>query len=584
MGIRKPKTDIARLYDAVRGSRYALQRWRKERMEATRLYVGNHWSDDGYAEQQPLNLIAQYVRIVGRGLVSKCPKFSMQVVNKEFKPTVAAMQSWTNRQLMKMGFQETMHRAVFDALFSIGIVKVGLAMPVDAELSNKRIIAGEAFADVVDLDDFVYDIHATRMRDAAFVGHRIRVPLEFVKDSTLYGKERKELSADGDELFNPDGDERIDSIGKGAVGKGIMEFRDMVTLWEIYLPSTKRLVTLAGDGDSAGAVLRDVEWVGPPGGPYHFLGFDPVPGNAMPKAPIQDLVDLHTAYNELYRKLIRQAKRQKQVWPFSSGDSDGLQAFKIAPDGEAFQCQNPADFKSIDTGGANQQNFGFATHLKDLFAWGAGGIDIMGGLRPMSRTASQDKMLNENSSRQLTDMQSIVEMYAEGVGRSLAWYWWNDPERVMETTYTIPDSKGLTVERVIGPEDRLRVPFDYLDIGIVPYTLKGSSPQEMANKLKGVVTQLVMPMLPLVEKQGIAIDISALLAKIAEYEDIPDLAEVMQIQDPPIERGGSAATRGPGMANNTTRNYVRESVSGEADPTAEALDIAGIDQGGDPNG
>src|SRR5207253_775171 len=141
------------------------------------------------------------------------------------------------------------------------------------------------------------------------IGHRYRAPLEVIRNSKIYSKGRKDLSPSTDTAYNLEGDERISMIGRTYLGMDSEEFEDFVDLWEVYLPRHRMVLTLIDDqltgasktgmtNGSPADALRAQHWLGPETGPYHLLSYGMVPGNAMPKAPIMDLIDLHIFANQ----------------------------------------------------------------------------------------------------------------------------------------------------------------------------------------------------------------------------------------------------------------------------------------------
>src|SRR5207244_2506512 len=134
------------------------------------------------------------------------------------------------------------------------------------------------------------------------------------------------------------------------------------------------------------------KWIGPDCGPYHFLSLGGwVPGSAMPMGPIMHLIDLAKAVNRNYRTLIEDSDRWKSVLPVPGGAVDDAGKLKQAKNGEMFQSDR-ADLREVQFGGINEGMFRFAKHLKELFSWLAGNLDIVGGLAPQARTAHQDAM------------------------------------------------------------------------------------------------------------------------------------------------------------------------------------------------
>ena len=556
----------------MRHARLALRRYREERREAVRQLVGAHWSEESNPKKVIVNLLAMYVNIVGRSLISNNPRVSFSTFDRSLKPTVATMESWANHEIERQHIGNSLKRIVLDALFSVGIAKVCLGTPADAAMYGWQQKAGQAILSRVDLDDFVFDVHARDFNEVGWIGHRYRAPLEVIREDSRFSKERKNLSATSDAFYNREGDERIYKMGRGTLAGDSEEFEDFVDLWEVYVPRHRLVYTvadydLAGPGGSGANAFSEPllvqRWLGPETGPYSVLAYGTVPGNAMPKAPIQDLVDLHELVNNLYRKLARQAERQKEVvFAKGSASEDGNRLIETS-DGEACKVDNPENLKQVSWGGPNQQNFAMFMNGKDLFSWLAGNLDIMGGLSPQSKTATQDAMLNTNSTRTIADMQDRTVTFTSHVLRNLCWYWWHDPFKVMSSTYSVPSVPEIQVLREIRPQDRERGSFTDLDIRVDPYSLQHQTPQQRMQGLTQVMTQIVMPMMPLLQQQGISVDMHAYLDKMAKYMDMPDLSEILTIREPPAEV--STQGQSPQMPQSTTREYVRHNMPGRTE-------------------
>lgn len=591
-----PEVNLSRLTTAMRRSRLALRQYRQERLIAVKQYVGTHWSEESVRETVPLNLIYLYCQIVLRNLISHNPAVMLSTFDRSMKPTVAAMEDWANREIKRTNLAETLKRVALDALFTVGVLKVAIATPADANASGWNLPAGQPFAEPVDFDDFVFDVHAQRWEEVSYIGHRLRVPLASVQDNPMYGpaKVRDRLSGDQDRLYNQEGDERINSFGRTALSGSMEEFIEFIDLWEVYLPHTRQVVTLtddqmhggfgSGEDDNSGKPLHVVEWLGPDCGPYHVLAFNVVPGNIMPIAPVMQLIDLHEAVNNMLRKLIRQGQRQKQITLVVGGQSEDGERVMRANDGEMLSVTNPESTKTVAFGGPDPQLFALMQSLQQMFSWAAGNLDSMGGLSPQAKTASQDQMLAQNSQRGIADMQDAVVTFTAGALEHLLWYWWHHPTNVLKVEYTVPGLPGVSTLRQVPPEKRNR-PFSDLMIQVDPYSLKHSSPESQMAAINQVVTQIVIPMQPLLQAQGIQFDINAFLAQIAKFLNIPDLNNILSIGEPPQTEGQPAPAASSGTPAQTTRTYVRENMPGRT-PQGDAKDniarALGQDKGGDP--
>jgi len=553
---------------AMQRSRLVLRRYRENRREAVRQMVGFHWSEEGSKQTVPVNLIAQYVGIVGPKLIAKAPRVSLSTFDRAHKATVSACQSWANKEIEDLRLANTYQRVVLDALFSIGVLKVALGTPADAARMSWTLGAGSVFAERVDLDDFVFDIHARDFQEVSFIGHRFRVPLEAIRDSKIYSKARKELEPSYDPPYNLEGDERISLLGRTYLGVDTEEFEDAVDLWEVYLPRHRLVLTLADDsltgpsGTGAGGPkdpLREQRWLGPDSGPYHVLAYGLVPGNVMPKSPVMDLIDQHLFANNLYRKLMRQAERQKDnLWISGGADADGNRIVN-ADDGEAYKVDNPEKIRPTSLGGPNQSLLAMFQQNYDLFNRTAGNLELMGGTAPQSRTLGQDKMLNANASGLIQEMQETTTNFVSASLKAMCWYWWHDPYKVMRTTHSLPGMPEFSIPRRVHPAERQKVNFADLDIRVDPYSTRAKSPEERLQQMNMVVTQIVIPMMQLLVQQGINFDMNAYLQKVGQYLDMPDLADILTIMEPPEQDSPSAGGHGRTMPQSTSRSYERHS-------------------------
>ena len=587
--------DLDRLCQSIRRSRKSLEFFRDQRREMVRQYVGQHWSEEGSPLPVPANLISLYVSVMARNLVAKTPRVLLSTFDRSVQSTVKLMELWLNQEAKRMRLGNALQRVVLDALFSIGVAKVALASPDEAAASGWGLRAGQPFVRAVDLDDFAFDPHARDFAEAGWVAHRRRVPLDAVKDSKIYSKTRKDLVPSDDPPHNREGDERIGMLGRGYQGLQD-EWEDMVELWEVYLPRERLVVTLAedhvagamtlGKGGKAEA-LRVQRWIGPEAGPYHVLGFGTVPGSAMPKGPVQDLIDLHLCVNALYRKLMDQAERQKEVLPVpGSASADGETLVKTH-DGEAFRCERADMLKPVSFGGPHQLNVLMAEKLGMMFKSLGGNLDLLGGLAPQSNTAKQDTLLNENASAGVADMQDRTVDVASSVASALCWYYWHDPVSVQRVSVPLPPDRSFPDE--ITPERRQKGRFEDLDLRVDPYSLRHATPQSKLATLDRMVQGVILPLAPLLQQQGIQFDIDAYLQKYAAYTDTPDVHDLVNVREPPppMETAGTRPDEPTVSPPPGERRYVRESVNMRTD-RGDALNMmnamAGVDPGGSPNG
>lgn len=563
--------NLKRLCQAMRRSRRVLEYFREERRRATIQYVGRHWSSGGSNRIVPVNLIARYITTVSRNLISKNPRVMLSTMRQDMRPAVDAMQSWVNQKFVDDYFSETLARFVTDALMCVGIMKVAVASPESASIDNYSEEVGEPFAEVIDLDDFVCDIAATSWKDVRFVGHRFRIPYEDAIAMGYFDSEsRRSLAPDDTGPYNEEGDEKISTLGRGYETDGTEDYKEMVTLWEIYLPGEKKIITLPGDSTGVPKEgvkpLKVQEWIGPKCGPYHFLGFGIVPGNLMPKAPVMDLIDLHMLINRLWRKTGDQAERQKTLLLASGTQIDDAGRVTGESDGGVVPCDDPNAAKEFSYGGPHPGVVTFNTFAMQTFNSQAGNLDLLNGSGPQSKTATQDTMLNQNASAGVSDMQETTVASVARITAALLELWWYHPTKVMTSVKSIPGLPEMDMRRDLYPAGTgqslsRRGSFAELQVRIDPYSMRYRSPQERMAFIMGIVEKH-MPAFPMLQQAGVFFDWQEYFKILATYGDEPDIVRLFTVQEPMPVSGGNAGGGGEmgGMPQSTPREYIRRSV------------------------
>ena len=419
-------------------------RWRREQIKAmARQVAGCRWSEHSSRETIHVNLLALYQKTVLRNIVTQEPQTSFRTDNMQMKPVASAFEPWFNKEIIKMKLGPSLAMCAQAGLYGFAAMKVGLADPGRAALRGWADRAGYPFAAPVSYDDWVWDYHATCPEECAFMGHRFRVPLEAVKGSTHYNKYRKELAASEEQRFNVEGDERLYVEGRGYYGSD-EEVEDMVDLWEFWIPQHNVIITLPHDGmtgvtatshGGAPTPLCEQQWVGDDSGPYEILSYENVIGNLEPKGPIMDLLDLHLPINRDVRKLFRESGNYKSVTVLRKGNDGDTERVRESIDQGLLPLDDPQGVQRLEMNGPSALMLQFVMQMKELFSWFSGNLDVMGGLSPQGRTATQEKLLNANSSGGIQDMQLKFGTFTTNVVKKIAWLHYHHPHLVMESTY-----------------------------------------------------------------------------------------------------------------------------------------------------
>jgi len=552
-GWEEAMVDLVKLRTAIARNRRKLEPFRQNRLMAVKEYVGRYYSDNGSRYRVPVNMINLALNIIARQLAASSPQVLVHTPVQNLKSTAMAFELAINHLLREIHFDKTLRSAVLNALFGMGIVKVGLTGGKRVKLGGEWHEIGQPFAENVSLDDWVMDMSASRWEQVQFMGNRYRVALVDLQESGLFNKDMiNKLEANYRSVYNEGtGDERTQSLQDDEYNYD--EIEPQVDLWDIWIPRERRMITIPVDLELE-RPLREVEWEGPEIGPYHILSMGEVPDNVMPLAPVAQMMDLHLLINALYEKLGRQAERQKTILGITAGGDGDAVRIRDAKDGDIIRMDSPDRAKEYSFGGVDNVTLAFAIQCKDLFSYLAGNLDALGGLSPMAETLGQDQLIAANASKQIMYMQDVTVHFSKQVIRSLAWYLFTDPlidlpliKRVPDTDIEIP--VRFSAEEIEG---------DFLDYNfeIEAYSLQDRTPQQRLQTIYQLFTQFIIPIYPYLSEQGIGINFEALLKKIGQYSIMPELNEFLVYQQPMMperEAVGSPPRKSP----ITSRTYTR---------------------------
>ena len=560
--------DLARLRRAMENSRFQLEPFRRRHKEATEQYVGVYYSDNGAERPVHVNLMEIATNIYERQLIARPPRVNILTRQGKLKPTAAKLKSVMNSLLESTAIHRELARAVKSALFSIGVVKIGRKYGGTFEQDGVEFEKTVPFAKHVLLDDWVHDMSALSLEECSFMGHRYRMSLSEARDNPDFDKnERVRLQKMDASLFNPGGDESISSISQSSTYLED-EYDPKVELWEMWLPKSKLLVTLGPNEDAK--PLRVVEWDGPEQGPFHMIFFNEVDGNSMPLAPAMLWQGLHRIVNSLYRKLERQAARQKTVGLARGVDTEDAERVRTASDGDVVPVNGGLPIEEVSMGGIDQNSFAFMLQSKEIFSWLSGNLDALGGLGPQSETVGQDKLMFASANQRVSGMQDSVGMFVKKVLTDWGFYLWQEPLESYPATIQPPGLEPMQSQ--LTAEERNSVAYYDMMLDIEPYSMQFKSPGERLTVLNQIVNGVLMPSLSLLQQQGMGLDMGALMALYSEYADLPELADIITYVNRPDSLGAPPA-EGPAQPSVTHRTNERVSRPGATKQGAEQVMI-----------
>ncbi len=558
-----------RLTSSVEWSDRQLVTPRENRISAIRQFVGFNYSDNGAEKKVPTPYLKLAVSIYVRMLAPVAPRVMFSTDRQDLMWMAEDFAIAVNQVPAEIRLQKTLSRIVLEALFSIGVAKVGQTK-IGAMLGES---VGETFVDAITLDDLILDMSANHMSRLQYIGNKYWLDYEELQESDWFPKKNKnDLQHDEFTVIGEKGESRAEGIAKSETAQ---LFKEKILLHDIWLPSEKVMVTYAAKSKK---ILKTFKWTGPSRGPYPILGFDEVPGNLLPLSPVSTWIDLHELANTLFRKLGRQADAQKTVQGFQGGNDDDVKAFGAATDGDGILYRG-GEPKPLKAGGVDPTTLLFYMQCKDLISYFASNLDSLGGLSPQAETLGQDKLLSEASGAQLRDMAGKVIDFSSEIFDSISFYEWNDVVRTRTLDKEVPGGSGLSIKKEWNQASRIGAYEDFnLEIDI--YSLQDKSPSIQLQKLRAILDGFVFPLMPAITQAGGTLEVQKILNAVAKYSDFQELKGFVQFVTPVQSPGGG---KEGGMPANTTRTNVRVNRPGATNKAKSDL-MQRVLAGGTPQG
>ena len=549
------EADISQLSKAVGYSRDCLKIFRENRLEIIKEVVGKNYSDNGASDKVPINLLELAMNIYLQRLIAQNPAISITTDYKELKEICNRFELAGNHLIKEINLSDPLEMAVIGAMVSIGIIKVGMNLS-KVEVGGVAHDSGQPFCDYVSLDDWVHDMSVDNFENGQFEGNYWYPTID--EAEALFPDKKDKLYA-----RDTHREEKKDhNISEGRSGQR-EEFRPTVKLLDLWLSKQNLVLQCTvsdNDNDPIQDVLKVIQWTGPERGPYHKLCFARIENNTMPVAPAMHWKDLHTLANDLFVKLGRQAERQKTVTYVQAGaDKDGNRIV-AANDGDTIKVDNPNSVKEARYGGIDPSSMAFLLSVKDLFGYMAGNLDMLGGLGPQSETLGQDQLLSASASMRLQKMQHKTIEFTQGVIEDLLFYLWYDPYINIPLVKRVKGFEDVAVPVNFNPEDRNEGDFLQYNIKIDPYSMQYQSPESKLQGLRTLFAEIITPLMPMMQAQGVSLDLEMLFRKIAKLSNIPELNDIITYSNPNYESQpvGKTTQKAPV----TTRNYTRRSIPG----------------------
>lgn len=569
-------TEVGRLATAIESADRQIQPFRNKRVEAMREFVGYHYGEGGSSYPLPINLMYFNTQVYCKTLAARTPQALMTTIALPLKSAAVELEMATNHTLVQMKLGDTLNLAVFDALYGLGVVKTGCVTRLRETMRGFSPVSGQPYAEVVDLDDFFFDMNAKSWPAVTFMGNRYRVPLRDAQENPAFdAKLRRELTPTPKRLRQENtGEETAETLSRKDEWERD-EWEDHVELKDVYLPTRGVLVTMTCGTEPA--TLRETQiWENP----YKILAFTRIPSQLMPVAPALMWLDLHLLENELMSKAAEQALDQKNITFVQQQSVRDGQRVVESKNGDTVVVDSTQGIQPASFPGADQGTLLMVQQVKMLSNTLFGNPEALAGVGQQAETLGQDQLIAAAANRMIGSMQETVVEFTGSIIRSIARLILTDP---LIQIPLVKEVKGtdITVPFLYTPERQSGTILDY-SVNIEPYSLQHISPAQRLKMITDLVSGIILPTQPMLAESGAFFDVQEYLRIYGRYSGLQEVNQLIKFtKTDPSELGFNAignqkqAVSGGRMPMPavTRREHVRRSVPGKGpeDQITQAL-------------
>ncbi len=565
----------AKLQVAVKRAFQRSRRYRKARAMFIKEYVGQYYlKQHGLTGDQPINLLFHTIRSLVPNLVMRNPVNKLETKILAQQPYGELMGLALNQLQQDIGMVDTIRAWVVSALFGWGMVKTGLSASGELlQFGDVRIDPGQIFTTLVDLDDYVLDPVCTHRKKASFEGDRVRLPRQVLLDTDGY---EHDLIVKLPQARYISDNDRVENISKQ--NQAVLEMntlQDYVEVVELWVPEADALVTIPDPMQTTfSKYLRVADYNGPKEGPYTDLSFTPpVEGNPYPVAPASIWFDLHRAANRIFKKLMDQADRQKDILVYPPAQADEAQDILDAADGDTIASIDPKGIQVVSFGGQNRNNETMIQQLQVWYNYMSGNPDQMAGNMPSAakgkETATRSQILQGNANISIEDARGILYNRMAEVSGKQAWYLHTDP--LIELPLTKRDTGGQQVQIWLTPEQRYGDFFRFT-FKIVARSMSRLDPAIKSKRIVEFATSVIPALMASAMQSmqmGVPFNVQKAITDLATELDVidavqdwfndPEFAQKMQIIAAmgPQNAGKAKTSEGGGGGGNSIKGIMQ---------------------------
>jgi hypothetical protein len=570
------EVDRRRLFKAMEWSFRALEPFRNLVHGLVQEYAGSSYGQSGTTRPKYeilINLMNQTVDTYTMSLVANRPRVSVIPRRNTPKYFAKRFEVALNNLIAEIRLEQTLRRAVMDAFFCMGIVKMHLKDSPQVQIEGDITInPAMPFVSNVSIDNWVQDMAAPNTESFQYAGEWYRIPYEDRNQDIFDQATIKQLDIKPSSKWCfKDQEGRLDQIITGTQTDPD-ELEPMVDLCDVWIPRDGMIYTFPINPltpFSGGAkAIAGIPWDNPQYGPYPIRSFKDVPSNTVPASQAAHLSGMARIINNIARKQARKAQNQKEVITYTPSGAQDAERVVKASDQQSIAVQDQSEVKVTKLGGVDQPLQAYMLGMLQLHDRMAGNLSAMAGLGSQAPTLGQEEMIQGAVSKKEAAMQYRVTDFTVSIIRNLGYMLWNDQSTTIPGSITYPGLEDYEpTDATWTPAEREGGFSDY-DVDIDVYSMPYQSPARKFQTMLDLVQGVFVPASAALAQQGGQVNYRKIAEKAAELLNEPDFTEIIQFNAaPPIDQTGMEP---PGMPANTSREYIRRSVSTGGTPQARS--------------
>lgn len=520
-------------------------RWRARflRQIVGRFFVANQLADREDRKYSPINQFKRATKALVANLAFRNPKVKIASTRLDYKNFADGLQQSANHLIAKINLVSTIRLATLDALLFNGFVKTGIASTDEwIEGENEDIVVGQPYAMRIDPDDMILDPMARAWDEQELIGHKIRVAVSDMIKSGIVTKAEAEAETLPSSYFGNErqgGDTAEGLTGDRYAARYSVEIERYIDIMELYLPRAGKIITMPYRRDEVQTkFLHVADYEGPERGPYHKLGFFPVPHNLTDSAPGGDLYDMHILNSRIARKIARQAERNKRVLAYTDAAQEDANEIAQADDGETVRVNNLEELKEFQLGGTGDDAYKWFGFVSQLFNQVSGTDQLLGqpsvGGEQDKGTATAFEGQQANQSVLLADMTESVLNFTKEITTDLAYYLYTDPllehgwvkEKVFLDPMGVPHR--ISEQTMFQPGDD-RGEWFFYNLDVKPYSMSQYDPRSSGTAHQQFFTNTIPAVAQAAQLLGPGFDTGQALIIAAQEAGIDDVDQFVHL-------------------------------------------------------